>query len=68
MLADTLYDEESRFPGFNDPQGRFIPFSTVDEVFERAREVNARVLLRLVLNDAGELEGLLYTNARGLSG
>lgn len=67
MLADTFYDDEPRFPGFRDPQGRFVPFDVADEVFQRAREMRARVLLRLVLTDSGELQGLLYTNSRGLS-
>lgn len=53
-----------RFRGYHDIDGRFVPFPIVDEVFERARRVRTRVLLRLTLDDAGELRGTLYTHGR----
>lgn len=52
----------SRFTGFNDLEGRFIPFSHADEVMLRARSSGVRVLLRLQLNHRNELEGILYSN------
>ena len=55
-----------RYAGFVDPDGRYVPFEKADEVFARARKLHARVLLRLQINEEGELEGLLYTNAHGL--
>ncbi|MBT8446384.1 MAG: hypothetical protein KJO38_04490 [Gammaproteobacteria bacterium] len=56
-----------RYPGYTDASGRFVPFSMADEVFERARSLGTRILLRLELNENNELEGMLYTNDRGLS-
>ena len=55
-----------RYAGFVDPDGRYVPFEMADEVFARARKLHARVLLRLQINEQGELEGLMYTNAHGL--
>ena len=57
----------ARFEGFTDSNDRFITFSMADEVFERAHNIGARVLLRLELTDEGELKGSMYTNDRGLS-
>jgi hypothetical protein len=54
------------YPGFVDTEGKFVPFSTADEVFKRARRLQTRVLLRLQLNEQGQLEGMLYTHAKGL--
>jgi hypothetical protein len=62
MLAERLLKKEPRYRGFRDPQGRYISFATLDDVFERAREVRARILLRLELTDSGELVGVLYTD------
>ncbi|MGE0384898.1 MAG: hypothetical protein AB7Q97_09235 [Gammaproteobacteria bacterium] len=52
------------FPGYLDCDGRFVPFPLVDEVFDRARRLRTRILLRLVLNEDGELQGTLYTTAQ----
>ena len=49
--------EPTRFKGYQDLNGQYIPFETADEVFSRARSIGARVLLRLQLNDDQELEG-----------
>ena len=57
----------ARFPGYRDMNGDFVPFSTSDEVFRRARKLGARVLLRLELSTGEELQGLFYTNDRGLT-
>lgn len=57
-----------RFNGYRDAIGRFVPFTLADEVFVRAREVGARVLLRLELDREDQLCGMLYTNASGLNG
>jgi hypothetical protein len=57
----------ARFPGYRDMNGDFVPFTTSDEVFRRARRLGARVLLRLELGSGGELQGLFYTNDRGLT-
>ncbi len=53
-----------RFSGYRDQDGRFVPFPVVDEVFARARLTRTRVLLRLSLDERGELAGTLYTNAQ----
>ena len=55
------------FDGYVDSDGRFVPFPLVDEVFERARRLRTRVLLRLVLDDAGRLAGTLYTTAQSFA-
>ena len=57
----------SRFDGYRDLNGEFIPFSTADEVFIRARAIGARVLLRLELTEKAELRGIFYTNDQSLS-
>ena len=57
--------QQPKYDGYHDLDGRFVPFGVADEVFSRARNHGARVLLRLELNDAGQLQGLLYTNAKG---
>ncbi len=58
--------QAARFTGYTDINGDFVPFATSDEVFRRARKLGARVLLRLELNERGELAGLFYTNDEGL--
>ena len=57
-----------RFSGYRDAIGRFVPFALTDEVFTRARDIGARVLLRLELDGDDQLCGMLYTNASGLNG
>ncbi|MGH8597323.1 MAG: hypothetical protein ACREXT_11760 [Gammaproteobacteria bacterium] len=57
----------ARYNGYRDMNGEFVPFTLSDEVFRRARKLGARVLLRLELGDNQELQGLFYTNDRGLS-
>jgi hypothetical protein len=57
----------ARFGGYRDLNGEYIPFSTADEVFSRARAIGARVLLRLELTDMQELRGIFYTNDHSLS-
>jgi hypothetical protein len=64
----TLERRIARFPGYRDVNGEFVPFASSDEVFRRARRLGARVLLRLELSPGGELQGLFYTNDRGLVG
>ena len=59
--------EDPSYTGYQDLNGQYIPFETADEVFSRARAIGARVLLRLQLNDAQELEGIFYTNDSSLS-
>lgn len=54
------------FAGYRDINGDFVPFTTSDEVFRRARKLGTRVLLRLSLEEGGELAGLFYTNDEGL--
>ncbi len=55
------------FAGYTDTDGRFVPFALVDEVFGRARRLRTRVLLRLTLQESGQLEGTLYTSERDLT-
>ncbi|MCC7410172.1 MAG: hypothetical protein IT495_00855 [Gammaproteobacteria bacterium] len=62
-LLDSYPFPQPAFGGYRDADGRFVPFPVVDEVFDRARRIRTRVLLRLVLTDNGELEGMLYTHA-----
>lgn len=57
----------ARFPGYRDMNGDFVPFSMSDEVFRRARRLGARVLLRLEIGAGEELQGLFYTNDKGLT-
>ncbi|MCC6201547.1 MAG: hypothetical protein IT494_00915 [Gammaproteobacteria bacterium] len=57
-----------RFSGYRDAIGRFVPFSLAEDVFMRARQLGARVLLRLELNADEQLCGMLYTNAASLAG
>lgn len=57
----------ARYHGYRDLNGEYIPFSTADEVFSRARAIGARVLLRLELTDLQELRGIFYTNDQSLS-
>ena len=64
----TLDRRIARFPGYRDANGDFVPFATSDEVFRRARRLGARVLLRLELSSTEELQGLFYTNDKGLVG
>jgi len=64
----TLERRIARFPGYHDANGEFVPFATSDEVFRRARRLGARVLLRLELSASEELQGLFYTNDKGLVG
>jgi hypothetical protein len=64
----TLERRIARFPGYRDVNGEFVPFASSDEVFRRARRLGARVLLRLELSPGGELQGLFYTNDKGLVG
>jgi hypothetical protein len=59
--------QSARFHGYRDLNGDYIPFSTADEVFSRARALGARVLLRLELTDKHELRGIFYTNDQSLS-
>ena len=59
--------QSARFHGYRDLNGDYIPFSTADEVFSRARALGARVLLRLELTDKQELRGIFYTNDHSLS-
>ena len=59
--------QSARFHGYRDLNGDYIPFSTADEVFSRARALGARVLLRLELTDKQELRGIFYTNDQSLS-
>lgn len=59
--------ESSRYTGYQDLNGEYIPFGTVDEVFSRARAIGARVLLRLELEERHELGGIFYTNDHSLS-
>ena len=47
--------ESSRYAGYQDLNGEYIPFETADEVFSRARAIAARVLLRLELDERHEL-------------
>ncbi|MGH8647278.1 MAG: hypothetical protein ACREX4_23585 [Gammaproteobacteria bacterium] len=56
-----------RFGGYRDNAGRFIPFSHADAAMRRAREIGIRMLLRLELNEQGNLEGVLHSNERGLA-
>ncbi len=69
MITDPVYQltESAKFAGYQDLNGQYIPFATADEVFSRARAIGARVLLRLELNDAQELQGMFYTNDHSLS-
>ena len=66
MNALYRITEARRFSGYRDLNGQFVPFSMADEVFVRARSVGARVLLRLKLDDKQELNGVFYTNDKGL--
>jgi hypothetical protein len=61
-----VQSQAARFTGYRDINGDFVPFSTSDEVFRRARKLGTRVLLRLELIEGGELSGLFYTNDEGL--
>ncbi|MGH8645789.1 MAG: hypothetical protein ACREV4_13575 [Gammaproteobacteria bacterium] len=56
-----------RFGGYRDDEGRFIPFSHTDAAMWRAWEIGIRMLLRLELNEHGNLEGMLHSNERGLA-
>ncbi|MSQ67559.1 MAG: hypothetical protein EXR83_05120 [Gammaproteobacteria bacterium] len=58
----------ARFAGFHDLNGQFVAFSTSDEVFERARKLGARVLLRLEIAPNQQLKGLFYTSDTSLTG
>jgi len=58
--------QPARFDGYRDMNGDYVPFSTSDEVFRRARKLGTRVLLRLELGEGNELRGLFYTNDEGL--
>jgi hypothetical protein len=51
------------FSGYIDRDRRHVSFIDAEEVFERARSIKLRTLLRLTLNEQGELEGLFYVNA-----
>lgn len=69
MKPDPTFNRRpARFHGYRDVNGEFVPFASSDEVFRRARKLGARVLLRLELSAGGELQGLFYTNDRGLVG
>ncbi len=68
MFATQTETPSSRFQGYRDNNGNYVPFHEADAVLERARTIGTRVLLRLVLNEKQELEGILYTNDTGLSG
>jgi len=68
LVEKYLQQEQPAFNGYHDADGRFVPFSMVDEVFSRARRLQTRVLLRLRLDEDDELQGILYTNSRGLQG
>lgn len=67
MNAMHQIAESSRYTGYQDLNGQYIPFETADEVFTRARALGARVLLRLELDETQELRGIFYTNDRSLS-
>jgi len=68
MKAISTIDRRiARFSGYRDMNGEFVPFTMSDEVFNRARKLGARVLLRLELSDGQESQGLFYTNDRSLS-
>ena len=56
-----------RKKGYQDLNGDFVPFSKADEVFNRARKLRCRVLLRLWLEGDNELHGLFYTNDKSLT-
>ena len=66
LVEKYLQEDQPTYEGYHDADGRFVPFTMVDDVFNRARRLQTRVLLRLSLNEADELEGILYTNAQGL--
>ena len=66
MAQAVQKTEFAIFDGYEDCEGRFIPFSHADEVLTRARKLGARILLRLELNSNGHLKGMLHTNQRGL--
>lgn len=53
-----------RFPGFHDPEGRFVSFLQLQHCFARARAHNVRVVVRLELTERGELRGRLHARAR----
>jgi hypothetical protein len=63
----SVEQRPARFSGYRDLNGEFVPFTLSDEVFRRARKLGARVLLRLELGEDMQLQGLFYTNDRGLS-
>jgi hypothetical protein len=69
MSENLMYEyaEATQFAGYRDLNGQYIPFETADEVFSRARAIGARVLLRLELDEAQELQGIFYTNDHSLS-
>ncbi len=67
MYATQAKIASSRFQGYRDNNGNYVPFQEADEVLERARNIGTRVLLRLVLNNNDELEGILFTNDIGLN-
>ncbi len=67
MTAIQAIDRRiARFNGFHDMNGEFVPFVLSDDVFRRANKLGARILLRLELSEKQELQGLFYTNDRGL--
>jgi hypothetical protein len=57
----------ARFSGFHDLNGEFVTFGTSDAVFERARKLGARVLLRLEIAPNQQLKGLFYTSDSSLT-
>jgi hypothetical protein len=65
-VSRKIAREPARFDGYRDMNGDYVPFTTSDEVFRRARKLGTRVLLRLELGEGGELQGLFYTNDEGL--
>jgi len=66
MSAMHKLQHSAKFAGYRDLNGEYIPFETADEVFSRARAIGARVLLRLSLDDAHQLNGIFYTNDQSL--
>ncbi len=68
MTASVKFQNQqlTRYQGYRDLNGEFVPFELADEVFERAVRLGTRVLLRLELDDSGELLGTFYTNDQAL--
>ena len=67
MNALKSRNRYSRFAGYMDDDGHFVPFTHADEALQRSRKFGVRTLLRLVLNNNGQLEGMLYTNEKSLT-